>query len=107
MVVVAKGSRIAIGYGLAPTLASFQESGKTLADAAPYKEALTALGDTPPAMFVDGGSALKLAKNLMPLGEDAADFEEAEQYLQKIEYLALGSEASDQLATAKLIIGVK
>jgi hypothetical protein len=107
VVVVAKGSRIAIGYGLAPTLASFQESGKTLADAAPYKEALEALGDTPPAIFVDGGSALRLAKNLMPLGEDAADFEETEQYLRKIDYLALGSEASDELATAKLIVGIK
>ena len=105
VVVVAKGSKIAIGYGLAPTLAGFQESGKTLADAAPYKEALEALGDTPPAIFVDGGSALRLAKNLMPPGEE--EFEEAEQYLQKIEYLALGSEASDDLATAKLIVGIK
>jgi Protein of unknown function (DUF3352) len=105
VVVVAKGSKIAIGYGLAPTLAGFQESGKTLADSAPYKEALEALGDTPPAIFVDGGSALRLAKNLMPPGEE--DFEEAEQYLQKIQYLALGSEASDDLATAKLIVGIK
>src|SRR5215203_2887586 len=104
VVVVAKGARIAIGYGLAPTLASFQEAGKTLADAAPYKEALEALGNTPPAMFVDGGSALRLAKNLMP-GDEG--FEEAEQYLRKIDYLALGSEASDELATAKLIVGVK
>jgi hypothetical protein len=106
VVVVAKGSRIAIGYGLAPTLASFQEAGKTLVDSGPYKEALEALGSTPPAMFVDGPAALRLAKNLM-LGEDAEEFEEAEQYLRKIDYLALGSEASDQLATAKLIVGVK
>lgn len=105
IVVIAKGSRIAIGYGLAPTLASFQEAGKTLADAAPYKEALDTLGSTPPAMFVDGPAALRLAKNLMPPGEE--EFEEAEQYLQKIDYLALGSEASDDLATAKLIVGVK
>jgi hypothetical protein len=107
VVVVAKGSRIAIGYGLAPTLASFQESGKTLADAGPYKAALEALGSTPPAMFVDGPAALRLAKNLMPAGEEAEEFEEAEQYLRKIDYLALGSEASDELATAKLIVGLK
>jgi Protein of unknown function (DUF3352) len=104
VVVIAEGARIAIGYGLAPTLASFQESGKTLAAAAPYKEALGALGSTPPAMFVDGPAALRLAKNLMP-GDEG--FEEAEQYLRKIDYLALGSEASDQLATAKLIVGFK
>jgi hypothetical protein len=107
VVVVAKGSRIAIGYGLAPTLASFQESGKALADSAPYKEALEALGSTPPAIFVDGPAALRLAKNLVPAGEDAEEFEDAEQYLRKIDYLALGSEASDELATAKLIVGVK
>ncbi len=105
VVVVAKGSRIAIGYGLAPTLASFQESGKTLADSAPFKDAVEALGSTPATMFVDGPAALRLAKNLMPPGE--VEFEEAEQYLQKIDYLALGSEASDDLATAKLIVGIK
>ncbi len=107
MVVVAKGSRIAIGYGLAPTLASFQESDKTLADSASYKEAVDALGSTPVAMFVDGPMALNLAKALMPAGEEAEEFEEAEQYLQKISYLAIGSEASDDLAKAKLIVGVK
>ncbi|HEU5252980.1 MAG TPA: DUF3352 domain-containing protein [Solirubrobacterales bacterium] len=106
VVVVAKGSRIAIGYGLAPTLATFQESGKTLADAAPYKEALDALGGTPIAMFVNGPSALNLAQALMPAAE-VEGLEEVEPYLQKIDYLALGSEASDELATAKLIVGLK
>jgi hypothetical protein len=103
--VVAKGSRIAIGYGLATTLSSFQEAGKTLADSATYKEAVDALGGTPISVYVDGGSALKLASALMSPGEE--DFEEAKPYLQKIDYLALGSEASGDLATAKLIVGVK
>lgn len=105
VVVVAKGSRIAIGYGLAPTLSSFQEADKTLADAPAYKEALDALDGTPIAIFVDGPAALNLADALVPAGEE--DFEAAEPYLQKIEYLALGSEASDDLATAKLIVGIK
>jgi len=104
-VVVAKGSRIAIGYGLAPTLSSFQEANKTLADAPAYKEALDALGDTPIAIYVDGPSALNLATALVPSDEEG--FEEAKPYLQKIEYLALGSEASGDLATAKLIVGLK
>jgi len=105
IVVAAKGSRIAIGYGLAPTLSSFQEASKTLADTDPYNAALDALGDTPIAMFVDGGSALKLATALVPPGEE--EFEAAKEYLQKIDYLALGSEASGDLAVAKLIVGLE
>lgn len=105
VVVVAKGSRIAIGYGLAPTLSSFQEAGRTLSDSATYKEAVHALGDTPISVYVDGGSALKLATALMQAGDER--FEEAKPYLQKIDYLALGSEASGDLAAAKLIVGVK
>lgn len=105
VVVAAKGSRIAIGYGLAPTLASFEEASKTLADLPAYKEAVDALGGTPIAAFVDGPAALDLARSFVPPGE--VEFEEAEQFLRKIDYLALGSEASDDLATAKLIVGVK
>jgi hypothetical protein len=105
VVVVAKGSRIAIGYGLAPTLSSFQEANKTLADAPAYQDAVDALGGTPVAMYVDGPAALKLAKALVPPGEE--EFEAVEEYLRKIDYLALGSEASGDLATAKLIVGIK
>jgi hypothetical protein len=105
VVVVAKDSKIAIGYGLAPTLSIFQESNKTLADAASYKDALDALGGTPIAMYVDGPAALRLADALVPAGE--AEYEEAKPYLKKIGYLALGSEASGELATAKLIVGLK
>jgi len=105
VVVVAKDSRIAIGYGLAPTLSSFQEANKTLADSAPYKEAVDALGGTPIAMYVDGPAALRLADALVPAGEE--EYEEAKPYLAKIGYLALGSEASGDLATAKLIVGLK
>jgi hypothetical protein len=105
VVVVAKGNRIAIGYGLASVGSAFEESGKSLADNAAYKDATSALGSTPIAMFVNGPSALNLATALMPAGDEG--FEEAKPYLQKIEYLALGSEASDDLATAKLIVGLK
>lgn len=105
VVVAAKGSRIAIGYGLASVGSAFEESGKTLADSAAYEDATGALGGTPIAAFVNGPSALNLATALMPAGD--GDFEEAKPYLRKIEYLALGSEASDDLATAKLIVGLK
>jgi hypothetical protein len=105
VVVAAKDSRIVIGYGLASALSAFQESSKALADNPAFKEAESALGDTPIAAFVDGPSALKLASALVPPGEE--EFEEAQQYLRKISYLAIGSDASDGLATAKLIVGVK
>jgi uncharacterized protein DUF3352 len=105
VVVAAKGSRIVIGYGIASTLSAFQGSGKALADSPGFKEAEGALGGTPMAAFVDGPSALNLAQALVPPGEEG--FEEAEQYLKKIGYLAIGSEASGDLATAKLIVGVK
>ncbi|HXR61217.1 MAG TPA: DUF3352 domain-containing protein [Solirubrobacterales bacterium] len=105
VVVVSKDSRIAIGYGLAPTTAVFDGSGKSLSDQPAYKEAVSALGSTPPTAFVDGPAALKLAETMIPAGEE--DFEEAQQYLRKIDYVAIGSEASDDLATAKLIVGVK
>lgn len=105
VVVAAKNDRIVIGYGLAAALSAFEESNKTLADNAAFKEAESALGGTPITAFVDGASALNLAQAMVPAGEE--EFEEAEQYLRKITYMAIGSEASGDLATAKLIVGVK
>ncbi|MGN6201770.1 MAG: DUF3352 domain-containing protein [Solirubrobacterales bacterium] len=105
VVVAAKGDRIVIGYGLASALSAFQESNKTLADNPAFQEAESALGSTPITAFVDGASALNLAQALVPAGEE--EFEEAEQYLKKVDYIAVGSEADGDLATAKLILGVK
>lgn len=105
VVAAAKGDRIVIGYGLASALSAFEESGKSLADLPEYKEGVSALGETPISVFVDGPSALKLADALVPADDE--DFEEAKPYLRKIDYLALGSEGSDDLATAKLIVGIK
>jgi hypothetical protein len=105
VVVAAKGSRISVGYGLASTLAGFDESGKTLADSPAYEESVDALGATPITAFADGPAALKLASALIP-AEEQEEFGEVKPYLQKISYLAIGSEASDDLATAKLIVGV-
>ena len=104
VVVAAKGDRIVIGYGLASALSAFEEAGKTLADNPAFQEAESALGGTPITAFVDGHAALKLASAMVPPGEE--EFEEAKQYLTKIDYIAAGSEASGDLATAKLIVGV-
>ncbi|HET7453963.1 MAG TPA: DUF3352 domain-containing protein [Solirubrobacterales bacterium] len=105
VVVAAKGDRIVIGYGLASALSAFEESNKALSDNPAFQEAESALGGTPITAFVDGPSALNLAQAMVPAGDEG--FEEAEQYLKKVDYLALGSEASGDLATAKLIVGVK
>jgi hypothetical protein len=104
LVVIAKGERIAIGYGLESAMASLEEAGETLSDSPAYKEAVSALGSTPITAYVDGPAALKLASALVPSDEEG--FKEAKPYLTKVDYLALGSEASGDLAVAKLIVGV-
>jgi hypothetical protein len=103
-IVAAKGNRIAIGYGRASTLAAFDESGQTLADSPNFKDAVSALGGTPITAFVDGPAALELASGIIPPGE--TEFEEAQQFLEKVDYVAVGSEADGEIATAKLIVGV-
>lgn len=106
LVVAAKGERIAIAYGLpAATRALASGSGQTLADLPTYKEAVSSLGGTPITGFVDGPAALKLATALIPADEEEG-FNEAKPYLDKIDYLAIGSGASGELATAKLIAGI-
>lgn len=107
VVVAAKENRIAIGYGLAATLTGFEESGQTLSDQPAYKDATSALGGTPITAFVDGTATLNLASALIPPGEEEEELEEVKPYLEKIDYIAIGSEASDGLATAKLVVGLK
>jgi hypothetical protein len=104
LVVIAKGSKIAIGYGRVPALAALQEGGETLSESPAFKEAASALGGTPISGFVDGPAALRLASALVPPGEEG--FREAKKYLTKIDYIAIGAEASGELTTVKLIVGV-
>jgi hypothetical protein len=104
-VVVAKNDRIAVGYGLAPTLAGLNAgSGATLSGTAGYKAAVAALGKTPISAYVDGTAALRLAEALVPRSK--TDFWEAVPYLKKVSYIGLGVGSSDELATAKLIAGI-
>lgn len=105
IVVIAKGDRLAIGYGLTGALRGLNGGGATLSGNATYKAAVSSLGKTPISAFVDGPAALQLAEALVPRSK--TDFWEARPYLKKIAYLALGSEPSDDLATAKLIAGLQ
>jgi hypothetical protein len=109
LVVAAKEGRIAIGYGLPATLsgllAGAASEGKTLSQNPVYDDAVKALGDTPISGFAEGSAALRLADSLIP--PDDEDFEGAKKYLKSIRFLALGSVTQDDLATAKLIVGLK
>jgi hypothetical protein len=106
LVVVAKGERVAIGYGLAPALAGLDtEGGETLSDVPSYKAAVSALGDTPISAFADGPAALELAEALVP--HSKTGFWEAVPYLKKIEFIAMGSGSDDDVGTAILIAGLK
>jgi Protein of unknown function (DUF3352) len=106
LVIAAEGERIAIAYGLpAATRALAAGSGRTLADNPVYEEAVNALDSTSISGFADGPAALKLAAALIP-ADEKEDFLELRPYLAKIDYLAIGSGASGELATAKLIAGI-
>jgi hypothetical protein len=104
LVVAAGGKRIAVGYGLPAAMAALEGKGRTLSEAPGYEEALSALGSTPISAYVDGPSALTLASSLISPGDKG--FREAKPYLSKVEYIALGSESSGDLAKSKIIIGV-
>jgi hypothetical protein len=109
LVVAAKEGRIAIGYGLPATLsgllAGAASEGKTLSENPVYDDAVKALGDTPIGGFADGPAALRLADALIPASDEG--FEGAKRYLKSIRFLALGSVAQEDLATAKLIVGLR
>jgi hypothetical protein len=105
LVVISKGKRVAIGYGLAPALQGLATEGETLSGVASYKDAVSALGDTPITGFVNGALALNLAEALVPSSETG--FQEAKHYLKSIEYIAIGTDRDGDLATTKLIAGVE
>lgn len=108
LVVAAKEGRVVIGYGLPATLEGLQVdagSGKTLSDDPAYEDAVDSLDGAPISGFARGPAALTLADAL--ISNSDSDFESAKKYLKHISFLALGSATQDELATAKLIIGVE
>jgi hypothetical protein len=106
LVVAAKGTRVAIGYGLAPTLRGLGVAGgETLSDDPTYREAVAALGDTPISGFVTGGAALRLAEALVP--HTKTGFWKATRYLKHIAYIAIGSASGGEPNTSRNVIGIK
>jgi len=107
LVIVAKDDRVAIAYGLPAALQGLSpEGGKPLSDNANYKAAVSALGDAPISAFVDGPAALRLAEGVISPDEQA-ELDEAKPYLENISYIGIGTGSDGDLATAKLIVGVK
>lgn len=106
LVVATKDDRVAIGYGLRPTLRGLSAGGgSVLSGTSDYEAAVSALGDTPIAGFVDGSAALQLASSLVPSSETG--FKKAKRYLKSIRFVAIGSGSDGDRATAKLIVGLE
>jgi hypothetical protein len=107
LVVAAKGDLIAIGYGLPATLSGLSSGkGATLSDTKAYNEALNSLGGTPITGFAAGRPAIRLIEGLIEDPDEKEEFEQARPYLSKIPFLAIGSEAKDDVVQAKVILGV-
>jgi uncharacterized protein DUF3352 len=104
VVVVAKDNRIAVAYGLDAALQGVSAgSGATLAESAAYKAGVDSLGATPISGFVDGPGVLGLVEGLGAVSDP--DFQSARPYLAKVDFLAAGTGAEDDLTTTKLIVG--
>jgi hypothetical protein len=106
LVVVAKDTRISIGYGLASALQGIAAGSSASLSATPlYKEAVAALGETPISAFVEGPAAVRLAEDLVPRSSE--DFWDARTYLKKITFIGMGQTEGDDVATATLIAGLQ
>ncbi len=104
LVVVSDGLHIVVAYGrhAASNYFGYDEE---LSENPVFKEAAASLDGLPIAGFADGPTALRLALNLVS-GDDREGLLEAKPYLSKIDFLALASESTDQLAKAKLVVGI-
>jgi hypothetical protein len=103
LVVVASGVHIVVSYGLRAATRYFETN--ELKDDPLFKEATVSFSPVPISGFARGPAALRLALNLVS-ADDRKGLLEAKPYLSKIDYLALGSESSGDLAKAKVIVGV-
>lgn len=106
LVVAAGGSKIVVSYGPKAAAAAISEKAGTLADDPTFKEAQSALGETPISGFVDGPAALSLFETIAsPL--EQAELEVAKPYIEKLGYLAIGGSSSGESTTAKVIAGLE
>jgi len=106
LIVGSAGEKIVIAYGPKAAARALKANAKTLGSTADFEAAKATLGSTPISAFVSGGPAIQLLD--ATLNPDArAKFDSARPYLDKITYVAVGSEAKGEATTAKMIIGVQ
>jgi uncharacterized protein DUF3352 len=105
LIVGAAGEKIVIAYGPKAAAQALRSQTKTLGTTPGFEAGKSALGSTPMSAFVDGGPMLKLVEALLS-PEQQAKLDEAKPYLQKIDYLAIGSEGEGKTTTAKVIVGL-
>jgi hypothetical protein len=104
VVVVAKGDRIAIGYGLTAALAGLDKgSQQTLSENPGYQAVVSSLGKMPIVAYANGPEARHLAEVLVPRSN--TDFWKVVPYL-KLSYIGLGTTTDGERVTAKLIAGL-
>jgi hypothetical protein len=105
LIVGSAGEKIVIAYGPKAAAQALRSQATTLGSTPAFEAAKSSLGSTPMTAFVDGGPMLALVESLLSPKEQA-ELAEAKPYLEKIDYLGIGSEAEGDTQTAKLIIGL-
>jgi hypothetical protein len=106
LIVGAAGEKIVIAYGPKAAARALRTTAKTLGTTAGFEAAKATLGSTPIAAFISGGPAVKLLD--ATLNPDVRlKFDTARPYVQKISYVAVGTEAKGPETTAKMIVGVQ
>jgi hypothetical protein len=99
------GEEIVIAYGAKAAARALKSSTKTLGTTADFEAAKGTLGSTPISVFIDGRPGLELLEEALPT-EEAEKLATARPYLEKISYVAVGSEKTGQTTTAKVIVGL-
>jgi hypothetical protein len=105
LVVGSAGEKIVIAYGPQAAAQALRSQADTLGTTPGFEAAKGSLGATPMSAFVDGGPMLALVESILS-PEEQAEIEAAKPYLEKIDYLGIGSEGEGDTSTAKLIIGL-
>jgi hypothetical protein len=104
LVVLSDGLHIVVSFGRRAA-AKYYSYREELNENPVFKEASASLGGLPISGFADGPAALRLALNMVS-GDDREGLLEAKPYLSKIDFLAMASESTDELAKAKLVVGI-
>jgi hypothetical protein len=105
LVVGSASEKIVIAYGPQAAAQALRGEADTLGTTPGFEAAKNSLGSTPMSAFVDGGPMLALVESLLS-PEELAKIEAAKPYLEKIDYLGIGSEAEGATQTTKIIIGL-